>query len=87
MGLPEQSTRGVLDVLGTVCHTLAMVVSYTVVPRGRGYWIEVTDSHGSRRSIERFDTEDKAVQRLRVLQGEVQTAERKRTFLRPRQRP
>jgi hypothetical protein len=60
-------------------------VSYTVVPRRRGYWIEVTDSLGSRRPIERYDTEDKAVQRLRVLQGEVPTAERKGSFLRPRQ--
>jgi hypothetical protein len=63
-----------------------MVGSYTVVPRGRGYWIEVTDSHGSRRQIERYDTEDKAVVRLRALQGAVLTAALKAAFLPPRQR-
>ena len=51
---------------------------YTVVPRRRGYWLEVTDRHGSRRPIERFDTEEEAVKRLRALQGAVPTAERKR---------
>ena len=66
------------------CNSPGMVISYTVVPRSRGYWIEVTDRLGSRRPIERFDTEEDAMQRLRDLQGEVPTAERKRTILRPR---
>jgi hypothetical protein len=61
-------------------------VSYTVVPRRRGYWIEVTDSLGSRRPIECYDTEDKAVKRLRALQGAVPTPAEKATFLPPRQR-
>jgi hypothetical protein len=43
--------------------------SYTVVPRRRGYWLEVTDRFGLRRAIERFDTEEEAVQRLHDLQG------------------
>jgi hypothetical protein len=49
---------------------------YTVVPRRRGYWIEITDRLGGRRPIERFDTEEEAVQRLRALQGEVPTGKR-----------
>jgi hypothetical protein len=48
------------------CHTRGMV-SYTVTPRGRSYWLEAIDNDGSRRQVERFDTEDLAVQRLRVL--------------------
>ena len=42
--------------------------SYTIVPRGRGYWIEATDERGSRRSLQRFDTEAEAVQRLHAIQ-------------------
>jgi hypothetical protein len=44
------------------------MVNYTIVPRGHGYWIEAIDTDGSRRSVQRFDTEDMAVKRLRVLQ-------------------
>jgi hypothetical protein len=65
------------DVLATPCHTLGMVVSYTIVPRGRGYWIEASDNFGTRRPIERYDTEDRAVRRLRELQGSAALAERK----------
>ena len=59
--------------------------SYTVVPRRRGYWLEVTDHLGLRRPIERFDTEEEAVKRLRALQGAVPTAAQKAAFLPPRQ--
>jgi hypothetical protein len=41
---------------------------FTVVPRSHGYLIEVIAENGSRKPIERYDTEDAAVQRLRVLQ-------------------
>jgi hypothetical protein len=59
--------------------------SYTVVPRRRGYWIEFTDRLVSRHPIERFDTEEEAVQRLLVLQDERRAAKRKATFLHPGQ--
>jgi hypothetical protein len=49
------------------------MVSYTIIPRGRGYWIEAIDKTGSRRAIERYDTEDIAIQRLRVLQANADT--------------
>ena len=51
------------------CHTEDMN-TYTVVPRGGAYWIEAIANDGPRRLIERFDTEDAAVQRLRALQAE-----------------
>ena len=41
---------------------------YTIVPRNRSYWIKAIEKDGSRRTVERFDTEDMAVQRLRMLQ-------------------
>jgi len=44
------------------------MVAYTITPRGRGYWIEAVETDGSRRRILRYDTENAAVQRLRVLQ-------------------
>jgi hypothetical protein len=56
------------DLLDALCHTLRMVI-YTIIPRNRGYWILSTDKTGSRRAIERYDTEDMAIQRLRVLQA------------------
>jgi hypothetical protein len=73
-------------VLATPCHTLGMVVSYTIVPRGRGYWIEASDNFGTRRPIERYDTEDRAVRRLRELQGSAALAERKADPLVPKKR-
>jgi len=63
-----------------------MVVSYTIVPRGRGYWIEVSDSNGPRRAIERFDTEDNAVRRLRELQAKAGMVEQRNDFLYPTKR-
>ena len=41
---------------------------YTIVPRNRSYWIKAIEMDGSRRTVERFDTVDMAVQRLRMLQ-------------------
>jgi hypothetical protein len=43
------------------------MVDYAIVPRNRGYWIEAIEKDGSRRLIERYETEASAVQRLRVL--------------------
>ena len=70
---------------GTWCHTLRMV-SYTIVPRGRGYWIIANDTSGKRRPMERFDTEDKAVRRLRELQELSGTVERRTILLQPKKR-
>ena len=74
------------DLLDGPCHTLG-IVSYTIIPRGRGYWI---NSHRQRparaRPIERFDTEDMAVQRLRVLQANAATVERQKDILLPKKR-
>jgi hypothetical protein len=64
------------DLFDAPCHTLRMV-SYTIIPRGRGYWIEAIDKTGLRRTIERYDTEDMAVQRLRVLREKTDMGERK----------
>ena len=63
-----------------------MVVSYTIVPRGRGYWIEATDERRLRRQIERFDTEDKAVRRLRELQNPPTVVERSNILPQPTKR-
>jgi len=53
--------------LSVPCHTRRMV-QFTIVPRGQGYWIEAIRNDGSRQSVERYDTEDAAVRRLRILQ-------------------
>jgi hypothetical protein len=73
------------DLLDAPCHTVRMV-SYTIIPRGRGYWVEVIDKTGSRRAIERYDTEEMAIQRLRVLQANAATVERKKDILLPQNR-
>jgi hypothetical protein len=44
------------------------MVQFTITPRGRGYWIEAIRADGSRQPVERYDTEDAAVSRLRMLQ-------------------
>ena len=41
------------DLFDAPRHTLRMV-SYTMIPRGRGYWILAADKTDSRRTIERF---------------------------------
>jgi len=50
---------------------------YTIVPRGRGYWIEAVAQDGSRSVVERYDTEDKALQHLRILQRRAERAARR----------
>jgi hypothetical protein len=44
------------------------MVQFTIVPRARGYWIEAVKDDGSRQPVERYDTEDAAINRLRMLQ-------------------
>ena len=63
-----------------------MVDSYTIVPRGRGYWIIANDSKGVSRPIERYDTEGKAVRRLRELKAKAGMAEQRNDFLHPTKR-
>jgi hypothetical protein len=48
------------------------MTTYTIVPRNREYWIEAIAEDGSRELVERFDSEDKAVQRLRKLKPSIQ---------------
>lgn len=60
--------------------------SYTIVPRGRSYWIEATDKDGSRWSVQRFDTEEMAVRRLRVLQEREGVVKPKHDPIPPRDR-
>jgi hypothetical protein len=44
------------------------MVQFTIVPRGRGYWIEAIRDDGARQQVERSDMEDAAVSRLRMIQ-------------------
>jgi hypothetical protein len=44
------------------------MVQFIITPRDRGYWIEAIQSDGSRKPVKRYDTEDAAVHRLRILQ-------------------
>jgi hypothetical protein len=46
----------------------AGVVTFSIVAKGREYWLEVSGEDGSRRFIQRFDNEDTAVQQMRWLQ-------------------
>jgi len=74
---------GLFDTVGVRCHTRGVVV-YTIVPRGRGYWIIANGNNGVRRPIERFDTEDTAVRRLRELQKQTDAIDRKNIVLLPK---
>jgi hypothetical protein len=44
------------------------MAQFMIVPGDKGYWIMEVAIDGSRTPRERFDTEDAAVQRLRVLE-------------------
>jgi hypothetical protein len=62
------------------------MANYTIVPRGRGYWIEAVDVDGSRRTIERYGTEEEAVRRLHILQEAVGVVKPKYDPIPPRDR-
>jgi hypothetical protein len=74
----------------SACSTLRAILSgwsaTRSFPRNRGYWIEAIDKTGSRRPIDRFDTEDVTMQRLRVLQANADMLERKNDILLPKKR-
>jgi hypothetical protein len=63
------------------------MVQFTIIPRGRGYWIEATGEDGSRETVERYDTEDAAIRRLRVLQERTESARGRVQLCGRRQRP
>jgi RNA-splicing ligase RtcB len=71
--------------LAMPCHNFGMV-SYTIVPRGRGYWIIANGNNGVRHPLERYDTEDKAVRRLRELQNVADAVDRKKIVPSPKER-
>jgi hypothetical protein len=43
------------------------MIQFTIVPRGRAYWIEAVREDGSRKPVERYASEDAAIARLRML--------------------
>jgi hypothetical protein len=53
------------------------VTTYTILPGAPGYWITKIADNGLRKRIERLDTEDAAVRRLRALQQAAQARERR----------
>jgi len=61
-----------------------MDADYRIVPCRHKYWIEARASDGSYRRTERLDSEDEAVQRLRVLRHEAELAERKAAAVPPK---
>jgi hypothetical protein len=61
-----------------------MEAEHRIVPRKRGYWIETVARDGSHRLIERYETEDQALQRLRALQHQVELAARRTTAQSPK---
>jgi hypothetical protein len=44
------------------------MANFTITPRGKGYWIEKVADDGTRTPVERYKSEDKALQALKVLQ-------------------
>jgi hypothetical protein len=61
----------------------AGMVQFTIIPRGRGYWIEIVGNDGSRQAVERYDTEDAAIRRLRMLQERAESVEWQSSAMRP----
>ena len=61
-----------------------MEAEYRIVPCRHKYWIEARARDGSYRRLERHDSEDEAVQRLRVLQHEAELAARRATTVPPK---
>lgn len=44
------------------------MIQFIVVPRGRGYWIDMTTEKSAPRPVERYNTAEEAIERRRVLQ-------------------
>ena len=49
------------------------MATFTITPRGKGFWVERTDQDGSRTLIERLATEEEALRRLKELQKQAET--------------
>jgi hypothetical protein len=69
-----RASGGIFDMLRHPCHSRG-VVRYTIVPRGRGYWIIAKGNNGVRHPLERYETGDEAVRRLRELQNVADTGD------------
>ena len=61
-----------------------MDAEFRIVPCRHKYWIEARARDGSYRRNEQFDSEDEAVQRLRVLQHQAELAERRASAVPPK---
>jgi hypothetical protein len=61
-----------------------MEAEYRIVPYRHKYWIEARAPDGAYRRWELYDSEDQAVQRLRVLQHRAELAEREATAVPPK---
>jgi hypothetical protein len=61
------------------CHIPTMGAEYRIVPCRHKYWIEARAPDGSYRRWELYDSEDEAVERLRVLRHQAELAERRAT--------
>ena len=66
------------------CHKPTLQAAYRIAPCRHKYWIEVRARDGSYRRSERFDSEDEALQRLRVLRHQAEHAEREATAVPPK---
>jgi hypothetical protein len=51
------------------------MITFTITPRSKGFWIERTDHDGSRAVIERLATEPEALRRVQVLREQAETIE------------
>ena len=66
------------------CHKPTMEAEYRIVPCRHKYWIEARAHDGSYRRRELYNSEDEAIQRLRVLRQEAELAERRATAVPPK---
>jgi hypothetical protein len=44
------------------------MMRFVVVPRGRGYWIDMTTEKSAPQPVERYNTAEEAIERRRALQ-------------------
>lgn len=55
------------------------MVTYAIIPRRGSYWLEARNARGARALIEKYGSEQAAVERLRILEAEAeQTVRTKR---------